>query len=127
MTDREQDLLSILRIGHETSIRGAGVSLQDALARTRYRELRATFGPADLLPLIRSNATLCNEWLAYSQDKRTTGGWKRTAGGWYLLEDGRVGRLEPKVAPQRFESKEEAVASFVVRELDFWARINHAG
>lgn len=116
MNDRHSELLAILRIGHDTSMRGSGISLGDALARSRYKELRSTFGPSDLVPFIRAHASFCDVWLAYSQDKRTRAGW-------YLLEDGGVGRLEPKGAPEHFSSKEEAVASFVVRELDFWSSI----
>ena len=119
MSDRDSQLMAILRIGHDTSMRGAGISLDAALLKTRYSALRATIEPTDLVPLIQADETLCEEWLAYSQDKRTSGGW-------YLLEDYSVGRLNPKaeVAPERYQSREEGVANFVLRELDFWANVN---
>ena len=120
MSEREADLMAILRVGHNTTLRGSGISMRDALTQSRYRELRPSLEPDDLVPLLRRDAALCKEWLAYSQDKRTTGGW-------YLLEDGSIGRLEPKVPPRRFESREAAVAAFVVNELDFWAESIHAG
>jgi len=71
MTNRESQLLAILRIGHEASIRGAGISLSEALTRNGYRDLRSGFGPEDLLPVIKTHPTLAEAWLAYSEDKRT--------------------------------------------------------
>ena len=40
MTERHTELLGILRIGKETSLRGAGISLQEALTRTQTDEWR---------------------------------------------------------------------------------------
>jgi hypothetical protein len=114
MTNRESQLLAILRIGHEASIRGAGISLSEALTRTGYRDLRSGFGPEDLLPVIKTHPTLAEAWLAYSEDKRTDGGW-------YLLEHGAIGRVGGSQSEMRFGSLDEAVAEYVVRELDFWA------
>ena len=74
MSDGSTDLLGILRIGHETSIRGAGLSLSDALARSHYRERRAAFGPDDLRAVLEAHPQLAEEWFAYSEDKRTGGG-----------------------------------------------------
>ena len=70
-----EDLLAILRIGHETSMRGAGLSLRDALSRTRYRELRPLFGESYLLAHLRDHPAPIEEWLLYSEDKRTDGEW----------------------------------------------------
>lgn len=120
MTNRETQLLRILRIGHETSMRGAGISLVEALARAHFKELRAAFGPRDLLPLIKANRALAEEWLAYSEDKRTSGGW-------YLLKPGEIGQVGAPDSRMRFDSLEEAVAEYVVRELDFWAGLSEAG
>jgi hypothetical protein len=103
--------LQILRIGHDTSVRGAGISLREAIGRARYEELRPNFGPTDLLPLIRKNSSLANEWAAYSEDKRTSGGWYLTN-----CEIGQATSDENLI----FLSIEEAVANNVVRELDFW-------
>lgn len=111
---RDPDLLGILLIAHNISRNG--LSLRDALAHSRYREFRSKFEAADLAPLLQEIPSLCDEWLAYSRNKRT-------GRGWYLLEDGSVGRLDADVAAQRFGSLAEAVATFVVRELDFWVSI----
>ena len=114
MTDHETKLLPILRVAHEASLREAGISLRAALIRTGYRGLRPRFGPADLLPIIESQRTLVNQWIAYSKDKRTSGGW-------YLLESGEIGRVGAPESRMLFDALEEAVAHYIVRELDFWS------
>ena len=117
---RDTELLGILGIGKETSLRGSGISLREALTRTRYKELRASFGSKDLLPLIMARRTLSEEWIAYAGDKRTNGGW-------YLSNEGEIGRISAHQSRMRFDSLEEAVAEYVVRELDFWAGMGEAG
>lgn len=114
---RDNDLLAILRIGHETSMRGAGLSLRDALLRTRYSELRPSFGESDLLLYLRECPSLLDEWVLYSEDKRTDGGW-------YLLQDGTIGKSRPPGEKIQFPSLEQAVAAYVLRELDFWASLS---
>jgi len=111
---RDAELLAILRIGHDTSMRGDGISLREALSRTRYSALRADIAPADLLPLLKGNQALILQWIAYSQDKRTSGGW-------YLTETGEIGAVDAPGAKLQFSCPEEAVAEYVLRELDFWA------
>jgi hypothetical protein len=120
MTRGNEDLLAILRVAHETSMRGAGLSLIEALQQVRYAERRASFGPADLLPLIVAHPELAESWFAYSEDKRT-------GGGWYLLRSGEIGRVADPESHVRFESLAEALAEYVVRELDFWAGFQEAG
>lgn len=109
-----EDLLAILRVGHETSTRGTGLSLIEALRQVHYADRRASFGPADLSPLIIAHPELLESWFAYSEDKRTSSGW-------YLSRSGEIGRVSDSESHARFESLEEAVAEYVVRELDFWA------
>jgi hypothetical protein len=115
MSDRDQQLLSILAIGHDASMRGSGLSLRDALRRARYRESREALHEADLLRLVRVHPALVDEWLAYSEDKRTNGGW-------YVLKSGEVGQVDAPGSKLMFAAIEEAIASYVVRELDFWAK-----
>ena len=120
MSRMDTQLLAILRIGHDTSMRGAGVSLREALARTQYAAMRGSFGPSDLLPLIRSHPALCQEWISYSEDKRTSGGW-------YLTERGEIGTVGATNERMQFDSLEEAVAHYVVLELDYWTGVSEAG
>jgi hypothetical protein len=114
MTEERPNLLSVLGIARARSLSG-GISLRDALRLTNYRELRHSFEPNDLIPLIRANPKLVDQWLRYSEDKRTDEGW-------YLAAPNEIG--EP--ASKRrivFPSLYAAVANFIVLELDFWARI----
>jgi hypothetical protein len=115
MGNSESALGQILRVGRESSIRGAGISIQAALTNARYKELRTTFSPSDLIPMIHADPTLVRDWLLYSQDKRTSGGW-------YLLESGEVAQVNSQGRLQ-FPSIQVAVAEYVVRELDFWAGV----
>ncbi len=101
MAVNESELNDILRIGHETSMRGAGISLRNALRKTRYKDLRAGFGARDLLSVIEKNPSLVDEWIAYSQDKRTIGGWSFDEAGVI----GRVGAPDSKIG---FSSLNEA-------------------
>jgi hypothetical protein len=119
MTDRNARLLTILAIGHDTSMRGAGISLRDALKAACYAEYRPGLSAADLISLIAANPSLVDQWLSYSEDKRTRGGW-------YIRRDGRVGRpLQPETERQ-FATLQEAVAEYVILELDFWAQLGKA-
>jgi hypothetical protein len=120
MTNRDVALLKILKIGLNTSTRGAGLSLRDALGRSNYKQLRASFNAEDLRPLIRKNRELIQEWIDYSADKRTDGGW-------YLTEQGEIGQAGTSGSLIHFSTLDEAVAYYVVRELDFWASMNVAG
>jgi len=116
--DREMELLKILCVGRDTSMRGAGISLREAIALSRYDELRPSFGPTDLLPLVQKNPTLTQEWAAYSEDKRTSGGW--------YLTGRQIGQVTTNQKLE-FISTEEAVANYVVHELDFWASVRSVG
>jgi hypothetical protein len=114
MKDHDAKLLDILKIGHDTSMRGEGISLCEALKRTHYKELRKTFGPNDLIAIVKAHPEISNEWIMYSEDKRTSGGW-------YLHEKQEIGQIDDPGSRKKFNSIEEAVSEYVVRELDFWA------
>lgn len=114
MADADARYMAILRIGHDTSMRGEGLSLRDALARAEYTACRRHFGPEELRSIIAAHPSLVEEWLAYSEDKRLTDGW-------YVLRDGELGQVLKPASRLRYASIQEAVAEFVVRELDFWS------
>ncbi|MGH2959959.1 MAG: hypothetical protein ACRDKE_10155 [Solirubrobacterales bacterium] len=120
MTTVRPELLDVLRIGHETSTRGGGLSMREALRRARYSDRRPTLDAADLRPLLEADPELAEAWFAYSEDKRTNGGW-------YILRSGEIGQVEDPEARRQFASPEDAVAEYVVRELDFWAGLERAG
>jgi hypothetical protein len=91
-------------------------SLSDLVADTGYRDLRPTLTRQDVASHLARHPGLVLEWLRYSEDKRTRGGW-------YLLHPPTgwvVGRAaEPDQERElRFGSGPEACAEFILRELD---------
>ena len=106
----EAHLLAILCI-HQ-SCRSERISLRDALLRSNYRRLRSEFGPAALVPLIRGNPDIAKQWVQYSEDKRTGSGF------WIKADSFEVGALNLNQPTIRYPSLEEAVAEFVVKDLD---------
>jgi hypothetical protein len=116
VTEREQALRRILDIGLVTSMRGEGLSLAEALERARYRELRSGVTVCDLLEVLDSEPDLVEQWLLYSEDKRTMGGW-------YILRNREIGRVLMPETRQSFDTLSRAVAEYVVRELDFWSSL----
>jgi len=117
LTELQQQLLGILAIGHDISMRGEGISLRDALHRSAYRSLRGRFNAEDLVPLVRENPAFIDRWIAYSEDKRTPGGW------WLRLDPPSIGQVEDPGNTLLFRTREDAVAEYVIRELDFWSTV----
>ena len=101
-------------------MRGRGLSLQQLLSETRYRELRPHIIPATVVAHVTAHPELVEQWLMYSEDKRTSGGWYFTGEGreWEL---GRLDSRSRRVDQRRHTSSVEACASYILRELDFWA------
>ncbi|HWN10522.1 MAG TPA: hypothetical protein VNO50_14860 [Pyrinomonadaceae bacterium] len=118
-----EELRSILSIAHDWSDRGAGRSLSDLLSSTRYRELRPTLRVEALEQQFEADHHLIEQWVAYSQDKRTRGGW------WFqpVGAEWEVGRFGDSGADtstsDRFSKPSSAAAAYVLRELDFWANL----
>jgi hypothetical protein len=111
----DAEKLAVLRIGHVTSIRSnEGLSLREALARVGYGEVREALNVQELKDVIAGRPDLIDEWDLYSADKRTTGGW-------YLNATRReIGQFDLPDSVKQFSTPQEAVAEYVLRELDFW-------
>jgi hypothetical protein len=116
MTDRNALLQGILGISHATSMRGAGISMREALKVAGYAEHRPSLTAAELRPLVADHPELIDQWLSYSKDKRTDGGW-------YIRRDGKIGRVLKPRNERQYATIQDAVAEYVVLELDFWAHI----
>ncbi len=101
MKTSEEQLLPILKIDHDTSMRGEGISLKDALKRTRYSDLWPSFVQKDLEKTIKCHPEFILQWIMFSEDKRTSGGW-------HLSEPGVIGNLDG--ISDLFDSIEEATA-----------------
>jgi hypothetical protein len=91
-------------------------SLRDLVAETGYRDLRPTLSRQEITDYLTRHPGLVLEWLKYSEDKRTSGGWYlfHPSTGWV------VGQLAgPEQERElRFGSGPEACAEFILRELD---------
>jgi hypothetical protein len=120
MNLKQEHLLRVLHIGHDSSMRGEGISLHEALIRCDYRTLHGQIGTKDIIPLLRTNPDLIAQWFAYCEDKRTKGGY------WLSKENLEVGSLELPEPIIRCGSVEEAVAEFVIRELDYWFEVGES-
>jgi hypothetical protein len=105
--------------------RGRGYSISRQLQRIGYRQIRPFLNEALLETRLQARPELIDPWLAYSDDKRTSGGW-------YLTRDGEswvVGRLGTKTegaVADSFSVGARATAVFVLRELDFWDQVGQS-
>lgn len=109
---KDVDLLPIIQIAFNVSGRGLGLSLQDAIQKTDYAILRPKIDTKQLVRLLRELPDYVTDWIMYSEDKRTPGGW-------YLLEKSKeIGALEIARSRKRHKSIEDAVANFILKELD---------
>ena len=117
-SSRNEVLQSVLAIGRATSIRGEGISLSDALSRVNYAEVRPKLRINEIVEELRVNPKLVEDWVLYSEDKRTPAGW-------YLKSEKlEIGELSNSSSSKTFQTLEEAVAAFLLVELDFWASLN---
>jgi hypothetical protein len=124
--DHREKLLRVLKIAVESSRRGRGLSMQSLLAESEYCDLRTVMTRAALVELLESHSQLIDDWLRYSEDKRTTGG-RFLRGKPPLWEVGRLDDRQHEVDLACFPSASEACAEYVLRELDFWQSLTSGG
>jgi hypothetical protein len=108
-------LMPFLRIAQRLGAGDSAVSLRDALQSAGYAHSRPSFGADEVRDVLDAHPALLDAWLEYSESKDT-------ADGWYVLRDGEIGQLSKPTSQRRFSSIQEAVAQFLIRELD-----HHAG
>lgn len=106
------DLTQILKIAKDISFSGKGISLAEALKRSNYSELRRTLSEEQLISALKTAPHLVQEWIMYSENKRTSGR--------YYLSNRVIGSLHSKAEKYSFESDEETVAKFIILELEYW-------
>ena len=91
-------------------------SLRDVVSDSGYRGLRPELTRENLTAHLARHPKVVLDWLRYSANKRS-------AGGWYLMHPeaawvvGRLGGSEQE-RDLRFGSGPEACAEFILRELD---------
>jgi hypothetical protein len=108
-------LMPFLRIAQQRGAGGSAESLREALQRAGYAQSRPSFGADQVRDVLDAHPALLDAWLEYSESKDT-------ADGWYVLRDGEIGQLSKPASQRQFNSIQEAVAQFIICELD-----HHAG
>jgi hypothetical protein len=108
-------LMPFLRIAQRLGAGESAGSLRDALQLAGYAQSRPSFGADQVRDVLDAYPALVDAWLEYSESKDT-------AEGWYVLRDGEIGQLSKPASQRQFNSIQEAVAQFIIRELD-----HHAG
>jgi hypothetical protein len=93
--------------------RRTGRSVLEIVRASGYEEFQRQFTARDLAVYLRSRPDIIAEWVAYSQDKRTSDGW-------YLRPPYSIGRISADSPPMQ-EIKHvdlaAACAAFITAEL----------
>lgn len=98
-----------LDIGHPSK------SIGQVVLESGFPSVRPRLTVARLAEYVRAHRTIIDDWLGYSQDKRTSGGWYFLEGSPWVV--GQVDSAGPK--PQTFADAALACATFMLAELDW--------
>lgn len=120
MAPFRDQILRVLLVARDHSVLrgGRGLSLRQLIEESGYRSLSPGIERSQLAVVLREEPAIVDDWLAYSEDKRTSCGWglgPSPEGGWVV--DG------PDGIREKFANLEDACAEFVLRELDYWAAV----
>lgn len=88
-------------------------SLLEVVRASGFAEFRGQFAPRELADYLRAKPAIVDQWIAYSEDKRTTEGW-------YLRPPysiGRVARWSPPMHEVKHPDLAAACAAFIIAEL----------
>jgi hypothetical protein len=113
----ENILSRICRIPEELSLPGSKASMYSIVNSIDYKNIRSSIDEETLSLFIHSHIEVVQNWIYYSEDKRTSSGWFFTAigNGWEvgrLMLDGNI------TAKGEYTSAANACAAFILRELD---------
>lgn len=100
------------------------VSIYELLQKTSYLKVAGQISEQDLYEGLATHPDFVSDWLEYSENKRTDGGW------YFKLSDRNkylVGSVnESGITETEYDDKIEACAVFVKQELDLIACAMHA-
>lgn len=102
----------------------AGRSMDELLEGLDYATLRRAIDRYSLTAFVQRHPDCVDAWQGYSADKRTTGGF------YFLSNQCQVGSVEAggvRTDALTFESVAEACATYILRELDYWAALSERG
>lgn len=89
-------------------------SIYHLLKESGYRQFRDQITPNVLVECLRRERHLINDWMLYSEDKRTGSGWYFEVSG----EDRYVVGYYPKGPEMSFSDPALACAEFIAREVN---------
>jgi hypothetical protein len=114
------EVTRICRIARDHRAPGAP-ALRDLIDAAQYRAVRPRLTAATVKSCIDADPRLIDDWLGFSEDKRTAGGWafqRQTPFGWKVWQPFPEGAGP---APRRFARAGTACAEYILAELDYWA------
>lgn len=96
------------------------ISIHELLRQTGYPKVADQITEQDVYKELLAHQRFVNNWLEYSEDKRTDGGWYfiQAGNGKYLV--GCVGNASTKET--EYDDKIKACAKFIKQELDVIAK-----
>ena len=100
-------LQEILNVANAVSSRGKGISMHQALSQLEYKKIRAEVSSEKLVPMIEKSPSIIEDWILFSEDKRTEGG--------YALE-------REKIEQHSVKEQAEITVNYILKELDFWVK-----
>lgn len=109
--------------GIPSAVRREGVSLRDAIKTSGFSDVRGGLTEGELAAYLTEQPEVARAWWAFSEDKRTNGGWAliERASRWVLCEpfpsSGSAG------TSREFDDLAEACAAYILAELDFWVAV----
>jgi hypothetical protein len=121
----------VVRICHiARDFRAPGApSLRALIDAADYRSIRPRLTIPLVVVCISADPELVTDWRAFSEDKRTTGGWAFDAERRWPLGRRRWKVWEPfpdgeAPAPRWYDNGRTACADYILTELDFWAAVS---
>jgi hypothetical protein len=100
-------LQEILNVANAVSSRGKGISMHQALSQLEYKKIRAEVSSEKLVPMIEKSPSIIEDWILFSEDKRTEGG--------YALE-------REEIEQHSAKEQAEITVNYILKELDFWVK-----
>jgi hypothetical protein len=98
-------------------------SVQALLEASSYRAVRGGLDVAQLEDVVESQPQLVEDWLRYSEDKRTSGGWAFYPEGeaWVVSQPF---PNQGASVERRYSRASAACAEYILAELDYWADVS---
>jgi len=116
MKANENDILGRLIVLPKTFNAVGTISMNALLKETGYCEFHDLFSETAIADALSLNPEIINDWLEYSEDKRTSSGWyiKRGKKGAFIV--GKVEMIEN--SEMTYTDKIKACAAFIKREVE---------